>query len=74
MSANLTIGDIARQLGVPRARLDYAVDKAGIRERGRVGIIRLFSADQVPVIRAALGTVRTPRTTAVPATVGEPCN
>ena len=55
MSALLTVGDVARQLGLPRARLDYAIDKAGIRERGRAGILRLFSEDQVPVIAAARG-------------------
>lgn len=54
----LTIGDIARKLEVARARLDYAVMKMGIRERGRVGILRLFSPDQIPVIEAALATVR----------------
>lgn len=54
----LTVGDIARRIGVPRARIDYALDKGGIRERGRAGILRLFSLDQIPVIEAALGTVR----------------
>ncbi len=58
----MTIGDIARKLGIPRARLEYAVEKAGIQERGRAGILRLFSPDQVPVIEAALATVRS-RTT-----------
>lgn len=55
----LTIGDIAKLLGVPRSRLDYAVAKIGIQERGRAGIIRLFSDDQIPVMRAALESVRT---------------
>jgi hypothetical protein len=62
MSDQLTVGDVARRLGVPRVRVNYAIDKAGIRERGRAGILRLFSLDQLPVIRAALQTVRT-RTT-----------
>ena len=55
----MTVGDIARRIGIPRARVDYALDKAGIRERTRAGILRLFSLDQLPVIEAALGTVRT---------------
>ena len=59
MSERLTVGDIARRIGVPRARIDYALDKAGIRERGRAGILRLFSVEQIPVIEAALQTVRT---------------
>lgn len=61
MSELLTVGDIARRIGVARSRLDYAIDKAGIRERSRAGILRLFSADQVSVIEAALATVRTRR-------------
>ena len=61
MTDLLTVGDVARKLGVPRARVDYALDKAGIRERARAGILRLFSPDQLPVIEAALGTVRVRR-------------
>ena len=65
----LTTGQVARQLGVPRARVDYAIDKGGIRERGRAGIFRLFAPEQVPVIAAALATikVRTTSTSEVPA-------
>lgn len=54
-----TIGQVAKQLGVARSRLDYAVTKVGIQERGRAGIIRLFSPDQIPSMRAALESVRT---------------
>lgn len=61
MTTNLTLGDVARQLGVPRNRVTYAIEKAGIRERGRVGILRVFGEDQVPVIDAALKAVRTRR-------------
>lgn len=70
MTHLLTLGDVARRLGVPRARLDYALDKAGIHERDRVGILRLYSPDQVPVIQAALTTVRT-RTTQPVASGGD---
>ena len=58
MTELLTTGQLARRLGVPRTRLDYALDRAGIQERGRAGIIRLFSPEQIHVIRAALGNVR----------------
>ena len=57
----MTVGDIARELEVPRARVDYALEKGGIREKGRAGILRLYSPEQIPVIRAALGTVRSRR-------------
>ena len=62
MTPLLTMGRIAKQLGVARSRLDYAVSKVGIQERGRAGIIRLFSPDQIPSMRAALETVRPHRT------------
>lgn len=58
MTDVLTLGDVARRLGVARTRVDYAIAKVGIRERGRAGVLRLFSEDQVPVIEAALSTVR----------------
>lgn len=58
MTDLLTVGDVAKKLGLPRSRIDYAIEKAGIRERHRAGILRLFSADQLPVIEAALATVR----------------
>ncbi len=61
MTELLTVGDIARRIGVPRAQVDYALDKGGIRERTRAGILRLFSPDQIPVIKAALATVRSRR-------------
>ena len=57
----VTLGEIARRMGVRRSRVDYAVEKAGIQERGRAGILRLFSVSQIPVIEAALSTVRTRR-------------
>ena len=61
MTQMLTVGDIARKYGVPRARVDYALEKGGIRERGRAGILRLFAPEQLPAIEAALGTVRRSR-------------
>ncbi len=54
----MTVGELARELGVSRARLSYALDKASILERGRAGILRLFGRDQLPAVRAALATVR----------------
>ncbi len=49
---------MARELGVARTRLEYAVAKAGIREQDRAGILRVFSRDQIPVMEAALAGVR----------------
>ena len=58
MAELLTVGDVARRLGEPRARVDYAIEKAGIRERTRAGILRMFTTEQLPVIKAALAAVR----------------
>lgn len=57
----LTVGDVARRLGEPRNRVEYAIGKAGIQERGRAGILRLFSIDQIPAIEAAVGAIRVRR-------------
>ena len=67
----LTVGDVARHFGVPRAKIDYALDKSGIRERSRAGILRLFGEDQLPVIQAALRTVKSRRKDGSPSTSGE---
>lgn len=48
---------VVAMLSVSRTKVDYAIEKAGIRERSRAGILRFFSVDQLPVIRAALETV-----------------
>lgn len=58
MTDLLTVGDVARELGEPRPRVQYAIEKIGIHERSRAGILRLFSRDQLPSIRAALETIR----------------
>lgn len=58
MNNLLTIGDIARKLGIARTRLKYAIVKARIQEEVRAGILRLFSPDQIPVMEAALATVQ----------------
>ena len=58
MTVMKTIGDIAKDTGEPRSRVGYAIEKVGIREHARAGIIRLFSPDQIPAIEAALATIR----------------
>ncbi len=58
MSELLTIGAVAREINQPRPRVAYAVDKVGIRERARAGILRLFGRDQIPSIEAAVNSIR----------------
>ena len=54
----ITLGTVARQLGIPRHRAAYAIERAGIEERGRAGIVRLFAPDQFAEIRAAVEAIR----------------
>ena len=50
----LTIGRLARRLGVPEHRLDYAIRTAGIQPAARLGILRGFNQSQLGDIRQAL--------------------
>jgi hypothetical protein len=52
----LTVRDIARQTGRPFHVIKYAIAAHNIREAGRVGVIRLFTSDQLPAIEAALAS------------------
>ena len=61
MATMVTTGQIAKDVGVHRSKIDYAIEKAGIQPRGRAGIIRLFSTDQISVIEAALATIKVRR-------------
>jgi len=55
VSANLlTIGQIADRLREPPARVAYIVSKCRIKAVQRVGIIRLFSAEQLEAIKRGL--------------------
>lgn len=48
---NLTVGQIARVLGVPQANVAYHITKNQIKEQGRVGIIRVFNPLVVKQLR-----------------------
>lgn len=58
----LTIGDLLREAtlaGYSRRQLEYALERGGIRPVGRVGIIRIYSADQLPqIVQAVRRTTR----------------
>lgn len=62
----LSIHDLERLTGEPRHILNHAILRHGPEPRGRVGISRLWAADDLPAIRAALeltaarSTVRRP--------------
>jgi DNA-binding transcriptional MerR regulator len=54
MGIGLTIKDIARRCEVSVSRARYAIDTNGIEPRARVGIIRLWTEDDLPRIKSAL--------------------
>ena len=49
-----TVGEIARKNGVPTHRVQYAILSLGIKPTGRAGVLRMFDADAVARISAAL--------------------
>jgi len=53
-TAVLTVGQIADQLGQPPSRVAYLIAKHRLKPVGRVGIIRLFSAQQIEAIEGSL--------------------
>jgi hypothetical protein len=53
----LTIGEIAERLGVSMHRLKYAIDQYRIVPDRRVGIIRVWSEDKLPLIESALARI-----------------
>lgn len=53
----LTIGEIADELGVSMHRLKYAINQYKIAPDRRVGIIRVWSEDKVPLIETALAKI-----------------
>lgn len=53
-----TVGEIADQLAEPPARVAYIIAKYRLKPVRRVGIIRLFSEQQIGVIREGLFNIQ----------------
>ena len=53
----LTVGDLAREFGVPIHKLKYAIEVYRIEPRQRAGILRLWSRDDLPAVRSALSRI-----------------
>jgi len=51
-----TARQIASEAGVPFHRVDYVIQRLGLTETARVGIVRLFSPDQQSAILGALAS------------------
>ena len=57
----MTVGQLATECDVPIWRLTYALRAAGIAPVQRVGILRVWSSDQLPQIRAAVERIASRR-------------
>jgi DNA-binding transcriptional MerR regulator len=53
----LTLGEISERLGVSTHRLKYAIEQYKIPPTRRVGIIRVWSDDKIPLIQKALAQI-----------------
>ena len=53
----LTLGQLAERLNVSTHQLKYAIDQYRIAPVTRVGIIRVWSEDDIPRIKSALDRV-----------------
>ena len=49
-----TVGDIARDEGVPPYKIAYAISTYGIEPTQRAGVLRLFDEVKIAAIRSAL--------------------
>lgn len=56
----LAVRDIAKRLGVPIWRVDYAIEKLDLKPRGTFSRVRVFSEDDLPAIQAQINSVRPP--------------
>lgn len=61
--SHLTVGQIADRLAEPPARIAYIIDKYRLKAVQRVGIIRLFSEEQIAVIQRGLSEMQIRNTT-----------
>lgn len=55
----LTLGQVSNRLDVPQHRVKYAISMAQIEPVARVGILRVFSPNQLLQIETAIRAVRT---------------
>ena len=53
----LTVGDIAKRVGVPVHRVAYAIEAYEIKPTQRAGILRLFDEDKLEAVRSAMRRV-----------------
>ncbi|HEX3999420.1 MAG TPA: hypothetical protein VHX65_12790 [Pirellulales bacterium] len=54
MSDSIFIGDLRRLTGEPTHIINHAIQRFGPEPRGRIGISRFWSSDDLPLIQASL--------------------
>lgn len=57
----MTLGEISDRLKTSRHQLKYAIDQYRIAPAMRVGIIRVWSSDSLPLIQSALSRIASNR-------------
>lgn len=57
----LTLGQLAQQLGVSIHRVKYAIESYRIEPVTRIGIMRVWSEDDLPRIKSAISRVASNR-------------
>ena len=53
----LTLGDLVHITGQAEHRVKYAINAYGIEPTQRAGVLRLWTQDDVPLVRAALDRI-----------------
>ena len=56
-----TLGQLAEKLDVSTHQLKYAIEQYRIKPKMRVGIIRVWSEDSIPLIESALARIQANR-------------
>jgi hypothetical protein len=68
-----TARQIAQLTGTPFYRVDYAIQRLGLTETARVGIVRLYAPGQVAAIKAALLEIASRRSPPISVVEGAEC-
>ena len=53
----LTLGQLAERVGASTHRVKYALDQYRIKPAGRIGILRVWTEDSIPLVKSALARI-----------------
>ena len=57
----LTLGQLSERVGRSTHRTKYALDQYGIKPAGRIGILRVWTEDSIPLVKSALRRIQSNR-------------